>query len=442
MSQTYILPSEKLKISLELYKNVTSQNDKANVAIVVAERYFDINQYNNALNFAAIAKAEADKVKSVKNSVLSYIISGKCYVELGLYDLAKKAFYDGLSLVNNDINKSESFVLKAMIYNGLANSYSEPSKKKIFFEKNHEELKQQKDGSVKRDLMNIFNAGFGNYYYDNANNSLAKYYYKQVDIVDSEEWKTPQFKAMLGLGHIYALENEYVKAVNCLEKGLSKALMYRNRKAQRDFNLALFKNSKTKEEQYFLNYSFLNDSLQKQEDLDIKKVIEKEVNKVKKSQQYLMGKIILVSGISIIIVILGLVTGLTIFKNHKEHKINKAELDKSLFNKKVLLVGEPVDTKHEVDVFLKLVKNNDLADLANKMKLLYPDFVEKLSIHLLKPSSGELVLSVLVRMNFTNKEIAEVLGTSLRSVESRKYRLRKKINLSSEKDMNLWMINL
>lgn len=76
------------------------------------------------------------------------------------------------------------------------------------------------------------------------------------------------------------------------------------------------------------------------------------------------------------------------------------------------------------------------------MKLLYPDFSTKLLVYLPKPTAGELILSVLVWMNFTNKEVAEVLDISLRPVESRKYRLRKKINLLPEEDMNLWMINL
>jgi hypothetical protein len=130
-----------------------------------------------------------------------------------------------------------------------------------------------------------------------------------------------------------------------------------------------------------------------------------------------------------------------LFKYYKEQQKNKLEQKK--FNKNVPLPAERlVEKKHDVDSFFKLTKNDDLGDLANKMKLLYPDFIGKLSEYLPKPTAGELILSVLVRMNFTNKEIAEALDMSLRSIESRKYRLRKKINLLPEEDMNLWMINL
>lgn len=439
MSQTTILPSERLKISLDLYKNSTSRKEKANAAIMVAESYYDSNEYERALNFAAIAKRESNNSDSIKNSTLAEIVSGKCYVELGLYDLAKKAFYDGLNLVNKN-NEKEIHVLKSMIYNGLANSYSEPNKTKFFLNKNYEELKQQKEGSVKRLQMDDFNADLGNYYYKNANINLAKHYFKKVNILDSEGWKASQFKAILGLGYIYALENEYEKAVNYLEKGLSKSLIYGDKKVQRDFNLALFKNSKTEKEEYFTNYSSLNNILQKQEGVQIKKVIENEANKDGNLQEYLMDKMILVLGISLIIGLLAVIIGFVLFRYYKEEQKNKSEQEKS--NKKESLVERLVERKHDVDGFFQLVKNNDLGDLANKMKLLYPDFVAKLSVYLPKATAGELILSVLVRMNFTNKEIAEVLDMSLRSVESRKYRLRKKINLLPEEDMNLWMINL
>ncbi|MBF7093306.1 hypothetical protein IUY40_17370 [Flavobacterium sp. ALJ2] len=440
MSQTTILPSERLRISLDLYENSTSKKEKANTAIMLAESYYDSNEYERALNFATIAKIEADKSKSIKNSTLSCIFSGKSYVKLGLYDLAKKAFYDGLNFVNKN-NKNEIHALKSTIYNGLANSYSEPNKIKFFLDKNYEELKHQEEGRVKRVLMNAFYADFGNYYYNNANNDLAKYYFKKVNIVDPDDWKSPQFKALLGLGYIYALESEYDKAINCFEKGLSKSLLYRNKKAQRDFNLVLFKNSKTKKEQYFVDYSSLNNTLQKEEALQIKKVIEAEANKDGNLKQYVMNKMIFAFGISIAIVILTVVAGFILFKYYKEQQKNKPEQDK-FYKKEASLVVRLVERKYDVDGLLQLVKDNDLADLASKMKLLYPDFVTKLSTYLPKPSAGELILSVLVRMNFSNKEIAEVLDMSLRAVESRKYRLRKKINLLPEEDMNLWMINL
>ena len=45
-------------------------------------------------------------------------------------------------------------------------------------------------------------------------------------------------------------------------------------------------------------------------------------------------------------------------------------------------------------------------------------------------------------MNLNTKEIAEIMGLSVRSVESRRYRLRKKIKLSKDQDLVSFLIKL
>jgi hypothetical protein len=153
----------------------------------------------------------------------------------------------------------------------------------------------------------------------------------------------------------------------------------------------------------------------------------------------MMNQMMFILGVLLAIVVLSVITGFVLFQYYKEQQ----KLDQGKFNEKEgLLVEWLVERKHDADSLFQLVKNNDLGDLASKMKLLYPDFAKKLSVYLPNATAEELILSVLVRMNFTNKEIAEVLDISLCFVELIKYRLRKKINLMPEEDMNLWMINL
>jgi DNA-binding CsgD family transcriptional regulator len=45
-------------------------------------------------------------------------------------------------------------------------------------------------------------------------------------------------------------------------------------------------------------------------------------------------------------------------------------------------------------------------------------------------------------MNLNTKEIADIMGLSVRSIESRRYRLRKKLNLSKEEDLVSNLISL
>lgn len=70
------------------------------------------------------------------------------------------------------------------------------------------------------------------------------------------------------------------------------------------------------------------------------------------------------------------------------------------------------------------------------------DFCKKLQG--LAPSlvATELEFCVMTRLNFETKEIAQYTKSSVRSIESKKYRIRKKLNIPSEQDFNLWMANL
>lgn len=55
---------------------------------------------------------------------------------------------------------------------------------------------------------------------------------------------------------------------------------------------------------------------------------------------------------------------------------------------------------------------------------------------------SELELCAYIRLNFDTKEIARTCRLSVRAVESRKYRVRKKLGIDGETNMQAWMLNL
>ncbi|MCQ9638106.1 hypothetical protein MP478_01795 [Chryseobacterium sp. WG14] len=55
--------------------------------------------------------------------------------------------------------------------------------------------------------------------------------------------------------------------------------------------------------------------------------------------------------------------------------------------------------------------------------------------------SSELEICALLKLNLSTKEIAIATNSTIRAVENKKYRIRKKFNLPSEADLNLYMIN-
>jgi len=62
----------------------------------------------------------------------------------------------------------------------------------------------------------------------------------------------------------------------------------------------------------------------------------------------------------------------------------------------------------------------------------YPDFIEKLTSQHSDLRSGDIKLCCYLKMNMNTKDIAQVTGLSVRAIENKRYRLRKKLNLSTD----------
>lgn len=88
-----------------------------------------------------------------------------------------------------------------------------------------------------------------------------------------------------------------------------------------------------------------------------------------------------------------------------------------------------------------MAKNADSAFLSTFMEK-ESGFIESLQAIAPTLLATELELSAFMRLNMDTKEIARVCRQTVRAVESKKYRLRKKLNLSGEVNLQIWMLQL
>jgi hypothetical protein len=70
------------------------------------------------------------------------------------------------------------------------------------------------------------------------------------------------------------------------------------------------------------------------------------------------------------------------------------------------------------------------------------EFSKKLLVIAPNLVASEIEFCVLLRLNFETKEIARYTRTSVRAVEGKKYRIRKKIGIPSTIDINIWMTQI
>ncbi|MFP3662967.1 sigma factor-like helix-turn-helix DNA-binding protein, partial [Burkholderia sp. SIMBA_043] len=74
-----------------------------------------------------------------------------------------------------------------------------------------------------------------------------------------------------------------------------------------------------------------------------------------------------------------------------------------------------------------------------KFKEIYFEFYTILISGYPQLTASDIKFCAFIKLNFSNKEIAEYGHMSIRTVESKTYRIRKKIELDQEIDFNNWI---
>ena len=108
----------------------------------------------------------------------------------------------------------------------------------------------------------------------------------------------------------------------------------------------------------------------------------------------------------------------------------KLDKDKSIFNPLIQSIKRILTEKRKEDLY------------TDQFNAAYPGYFEYLTRNYKDLTTSDLKLCTFLRMNLNTKEIADIMGLSVRSVESRRYRLRKKIQLSKDEDLVSKLISL
>ena len=110
-------------------------------------------------------------------------------------------------------------------------------------------------------------------------------------------------------------------------------------------------------------------------------------------------------------------------------KVAEAEMSSDPARKDELL--------HEIKASLGLRRNSqdERTDFYNKVEALHQDFTARLSIKCPQLSAQERKLATLLRLEFSTKYIAALLGISPKSVEVERHRLRKKLGLARSQNL-------
>lgn len=120
-------------------------------------------------------------------------------------------------------------------------------------------------------------------------------------------------------------------------------------------------------------------------------------------------------------------SGLIIFMNIRKQKRQK-NISESNINEALKEIKE-LGKKNSPTFYLRFIE-------------VYTNFDELLSTKYPQLSIFEKTFLAMISLNFSNKEISDIESVSLKTIEIRKYRIRKKCSLESGKDLKKWLDEL
>ncbi|UKB85713.1 hypothetical protein LF887_08850 [Chryseobacterium sp. MEBOG06] len=109
-----------------------------------------------------------------------------------------------------------------------------------------------------------------------------------------------------------------------------------------------------------------------------------------------------------------------------------------LKKRKAALKKESENLKNQIndnsqEEIMELARNND-PDFIDHFKEAYPDFINKLLAINPNLENSELVFCAMLKLHFSSKEIANYTLVQHRTVQQKKYRIRKRLNIPTETD--------
>lgn len=385
-------------------------------------------------------------------------LKGACYAQSHLYENAKKQLNKSLFYAKRIKNKNDRhfrlsqiyFILSA-VFNDQYSTTKIDGKSFDYLKEAYKEANLVSEKNSQRYGVISPATALGTYFTVIKKFDLARFYFNRA-IKTGYAVKNKRSLAYFysQVANMYYQIGEYSNAVTSYKEAIRISKLTRNplvlKYSCKGLILVYEKLKDTNNENKYLKIlASVTDSLQQNNRTSIEKVVvdvTEDIVSVQKLNKSRLQFFILFA------IILSFTVACVIFAMVKKYRI-----EKSIRSNLKFLLGEKMDLlnsysdktdpdyDNKLEYIIKLAIMNDPAFII-KFNELFPEFRKK--ILQLAPTlrSNDLKFCSYLKLDFDTKDIAKYLGYSVRAVESKKYRLRKKFNISSVEDINAWVSNV
>ena len=445
------IPDKAILKSLECYSYALKINYKKGMALsalLAGKNFFDTSQYDKGLYYTIKAQKALEEVDDYKLLSEAFRLKGICYTALGLSREAGIELKKGLAAANEIRVTDDALRQKGLIYTDMAVDFDRNGKPidsvVKYFTLSYRQFDKIKEGKTRAVTLSLASANVGACFlalkqYDSARIYLEK----AIWLADEIQYNSAKLYALIDFGNMELERKNDEAAVAYYLQSLTLAKKLKKTELLRDVYLNLSKaygrlGADKEEERYSDNYIRLNDSILKTQ----KRAVEVPVKEILQTRYSKFEKVrTIATVVVIIIVLLALFLFYLTVRFHRKIKRESkviTEKNERLLAKEELLQKEVILNQVNLEKIAQLAKEND-SEFLNNFVVIYADFYDKLVKEVPNLTAAEFKICALLKLGFSIKEIALYTDVTVRSVESRIFRVRKKAAIPSDKDISLWI---
>lgn len=425
---------------LEDSESIDYPQGKAKASLNLAYAFNRLNQYKKSIQYLKLMEAEGDnKYADEFYQINKNILYSNNYFGIKMYDEAIAKLKENIRLSENVKVDSTKKCIKTLAMIDLATNYTENKfydSASFYGVKAINELKGEKlkntclGVNLKIALLNLAGVKFrenkidSTEYYVNLGRSLP------VDLGNNE------FVVYKLLGQINNSKKNPDSAISYYKKGIVLAQKAKNQKKILELYSLISEAYKqtgefNNEKEYLSKLSKLSDSIGKAETSNLQETVAllvKAKQKPLEEKNRFLFYAMLLGGVSLSIFILFAVKKVI----HKNKALQTKNEENKILSQKLNIAFEEV---------VQLAKSNN-PEFLTRFQEVYPEFFPKLLEIEPQLLNSELKFCALLFLNFSTKEIANYTFVQPQSIQTKKNRLRKKLQISSDEDIYIWMKNI
>ncbi|ETZ20855.1 hypothetical protein [Pedobacter sp. V48] len=417
-----------------------------------ASKYANASHFDEAFKAAVAAEGITVKLNNPRYIAVLETIKGRCYSRLGFHKEAGETLVHALSIAQKIKDADQRHNRLGNIYDVLAENHQllkQDAKALPLRRKAYVEYVKIKDKYKFPNIASLPLCNLADNFLTLKQFDSAEFYFKKAAIVSEENHenfiKGATFNA---LGELYYQQKKYRAAEVSYKNAVDAFAESKDTRMLKNAYIGLSKvytalNEKTKVQQYLKRSVELSDSIANVEKYAIKGPLNYIIKQ--KEQQLAENRnrnfrIILVISFLLIIAICAIVFFL--YKYKEKLQLNNEEIDELMKRIERSDHHSTLTSKtEELKEIVQMAVSNHSAFTAK-----YNDFDPEFSRKLVNISPNlvvaEIEFCMLLKLDFDTKEIARYTKVSVRTVEGRKYRIRKKLGILSTYDLNIWMNHL